>query len=96
MGYELEFANEAEEAVLAYLKQRCEGCRDEALDAIEAALLLLTQNPLIAAPGQGAFTRPTYRFEIEAGGVQRFLQVAFYYSPDERSIVVTAFGPVPL
>jgi len=67
-----------------------------ALNAISAELEKLAVNPRlgIGYPGGPFEHRRIYRFVINVGGGERYVQVAYAVFPKNKSVVVSGFVPV--
>ncbi len=94
MSYELDIADEAFADLERLIESLPEPRRAEAIDGIQAALLTLTANPMLA--GKQSLGRPTYRFRFTAGGVGYHWAATFAYSADETRIIITHVYRIPL
>lgn len=97
MSYELRLSPQTQESITRYIRENVDpGAKTEVLDAIYAALHTLTHG----SPEVRRRTRPgplLYRFHVRASdGIGRFLEFAWSFTPDEKAIRVSYFGPVSM
>ncbi len=94
MGYELRYADEANDAIADFALSFPNHLQIAVIDQIEAQLDRLAANPRIAGPPRGALGRPRFDFSIMVAGVSYRLFVVFNYTQDEAGLAITHFRRV--
>lgn len=89
MGYGLVFPPGVEDEIADFVASFPDHLQERVVSEIEANLLRLAHDPLVALPRRGS--RPRFAFQVKAGGVIYPVIVSWGYSPDERTIVISQF-----
>jgi hypothetical protein len=96
MAYALSLSPETQRSLRTYIKNAERDIRVELANLIQVELNRFAQLPMVERqnwrPGV-----PLHRFLVRTSdGVGRYLQFTYTYSEDEKEILVTSFGLVPL
>jgi hypothetical protein len=95
MSYGLNMSPQAERSLRQYIASYRPEARPVILTVIADHLQRLARNPRLGSTPRGAFGRPIYRippFSID--GIQRVLEIVYFYEQDEKNLGILYVGPL--